>query len=290
MKKLLLIGPKNLSPTTKNLMKEAEKRFKVDYVPVNQIVLRLTEDKAQMFFGKKDLTKYDYCLPRIDSKRVQHGYHVIRFMDMIGMAKPYSAESILIAHNKYMTLETMRKADVPIPDTCLIESPSAAQRVLKKMKYPIVVKLVSSFGGEGVMIFDDAKSAVTAINTMKAMKQQIIIEEFVKNPGEDIRAFVVGREIVTTMKRVAKKGEARANIHLGGKGKHFILTGEMKDVALRAAAASGSDIVAVDMIEGEDGPKVIEINLNPGISGLQKATNVNVAEAIIKFVEEKVNG
>ncbi len=288
-KSLLVTGPMSPGESTKMLLKEAGAIFKkVSYVPVSRILLKLSNKKAEMTNEGKDLSKYDYCLPRIDSKRAQHGYHVIRFMDMIDMKKPYSAETILIAHNKFMTLETLRKADVPIPVTYLIDSIETAKRVLKKMKYPIVVKIVDSFGGLGVMMFDDNESALSAIEMLKSLRQQIIVEEFIKNPGEDIRAFVVNGEIVASMKRVAQRDETRANILLGGKGKYMKLTGDAKDIAIKAAAASGSDIVAVDIIESPDGPKVIEININPGIKGIQKAVNTNVAKTIIDFIAEEV--
>ncbi len=286
--KLLIIGAPKPGKSTQMLISEAEKYFKVKYVPVKEIALKLTSKEIKIVHNRNDLSKFDYCLPRIDSRRAQHGYHVIRCMDIINMKKPYSAETILIAHNKYATLEVLRKADVPIPTTYLVDSPKTAEKILRKMKYPIVIKIVASFGGKGVMFFEDKESALSAIKTLKLFGQQIIIEEYIPNPGEDIRAFVVGGKIIASMKRIAEKGETRANIHMGGKGEHITLTGELKDVALRAAAASGSDIVAIDMIESSNGPKVIEININPGLTGIQKATNINVAKAIIEFIKSEL--
>ncbi len=289
MTKLLIIGALKPGPSTKMLISEGEKAFKkVYYAPVSRILLRISSERAELSHDGNDLTKFDYCLPRIDSRRAQHGYHVVRFMDMIDTKKPYSAQTILIAHNKFMTLEALRKADVPIPDTYLIDSIETAKQVLKKMKYPIVLKIVNSFGGLGVMMFEDDTAALSAIETLKLLMQQIIVEEFIENPGEDIRAFVVNGEIVASMKRVAQRDETRANLLLGAKGKHIALTDDMNDVALRAAAASGSDIIAVDMIESSKGPQVIEININPGLKGIQKAANINVAKAIIDFAAQKV--
>ncbi|MBI5347614.1 MAG: RimK family alpha-L-glutamate ligase [Candidatus Aenigmarchaeota archaeon] len=288
-KSIFITGPVNPGKSTKMLISEAEQVFKtVAYVPVNKILLKLSDKKAEMSYEGKDLSKFDYCLPRIDSKRAQHGYHVIKFMDMIDIKKPYSAETILIAHNKFMTLETLRKADIPIPVTYLIDSIDTAKSVLEKMEYPIVVKIVDSFGGLGVMMFDDKETALSAIDMLKSLRQQLIVEEFIKNPGEDIRAFVVGGKIVASMKRIAQRDETRANILLGAKAKYIKITGEMEDIALKAASASGSDIVAIDMIESPDGPKVMEININPGIKGIQKAVNINMAKIIIDFVAEEV--
>jgi ribosomal protein S6--L-glutamate ligase len=169
----------------------------------------------------------------------------------------------------------------------MVSSVESAKSLLKNMKYPIIVKIVSGFGGVGVMVFEDRDTALSAVQTMKFLKQQIIVEEFIPNPGEDYRAFIVGGEIIAAMKRISQKGDFRANIHIGGKAENIKLDDEMKDVSLQAAAAINSDIIAIDMIEGKDGPKVIEVNINPGIKGIQKATNVDMAKEIISFVRKQ---
>jgi len=288
MPKLLIIGPAKQGISTDMLLKEANEVFsKVDYIPLNEIQLGLS-DKPEILHNGKDLSKYDYVLPRIDSKRAQHGYHVIRFMDMFDMNKPYSAETVTIAHNKFLTLEVLNKANVPIPATYLVNSVESAKKFLKKMDYPLVLKVVGGFGGVGVMVFEDSDTAASAMQTMSSLKQQMIIEEFIENPGEDYRAFVVSGEIVAAMKRVSKKDEFRANIYMGGKGERVKLTDDMNDVALEAAAAMNSDIIAIDLIEGKDGPKVIEANINPGLKGIQKATNINIAKTVISFIETQI--
>lgn len=288
MKKLLIIGAAKPGESTKMLMKEAENKFEVDFVPVNNILLNLDDKKWRLTYDKKDLTDYDYCLPRIDANRAQHGFHVIRTMDMLNVNKPYSAQTVLIAHNKFYTLEQMKKAGVPIPKTYMVSSLKKANEVLKKVKYPIVIKLVDGFGGKGVVLSEDKSSALSVLETMKLMGRQVIIEEFLDSNGEDIRAFIVGGEIVAGMKRKAQKGDFRSNLFSGGKAYNYNIGGETKEVALKAAAASGSDIVAVDMLDTKEGPKVIEININPGIKGIQKVAHTNIAKRIVDFIEKQV--
>ena len=287
MDKLLVIGSANPGLSTNMLLDEAKERFELEYAPVNKILLELNE-KPKITYNGKDLSKFDYCLPRIDSKRAQHGYHVIRFLDMLEMKKPYSAHTVLVAHNKFMSLEVLKKADVPIPKTYLVGSLETAKGILRNMHYPIIIKIVGGFGGAGVMVFEDLDSALSAVQTLKLLKQELIIEEFISNPGEDVRAFVVNGEVVAGIKRIAKKDDMRANLFLGGKAEYFVLSSEMKDVALEAAAAINSDIVAIDLIDSKDGPKVIEVNLNPGLKGIQKATGKNIARTIIDFVADKI--
>jgi len=284
---LLIIGAEKLGPSTTRLIKEAEAVFSnVKYIPVNRIILKLN-GKPKILYEGEDLTKYDYCLPRIDSKRAQHGYHIMRFLDKANMKKPYSSETILIAHNKFMSLDVLRQADVPIPVTYLVSSINSARNVLKKMKYPVIIKIVSGFGGKGVLLLEDLTAALSVIETLKLMRQEIVIEEYVENPGEDKRAYVVGGRVVAAYKRKCKKDEFRSNLMVGGKVEHTTLSEEMQDIAVRAASAISSEIVAVDMLEGEKGPKVMEVNINPGLKGIQPY--VNVAKIIVDYIASQIN-
>ncbi len=285
-KSLLIIGAEKPGVSTKKIIEEAEKIFdKVKFVPVNDIVLRVNK-KFEITYKGEDLTKYDYCLPRIDSKRASHGYHVIKFMDILGMKKPYSAESIIIAHNKFLSLDVLRQAGVPIPETYLVSSIESAEQVLKKMKYPIVVKIASGYGGMGVMFFEDRSAALSAVETMIERKHQVLIEEFLKNPGEDNRAYVVGGRVVAGYKRKCARDELRSNMLVGGTAEYTNLSEEMKDIAIKAAAAVGSDILAVDIIPSDKGPRVVEVNLNSGLKGIQ--SYVNVAKIIVEWIADQV--
>ena len=288
--KLAILGasPAKISYTTKKLLEEAKKEFKsVEIVPVIKVKLKLNKG-ADAIFGKKSLRDFDYILPRIDSKRAQIGYPVVRFLDDMGIKKPYPAETILIAHNKFITLEQFVKNGIPVPETYLTGSRESAMEILDKQKMPILLKLLSGFGGKGVMVMESKEAARSAIDTMKTLEQDILIEKYIPNPGEDIRGIVAGDEIIASFKRIAAPGEKRANIKMGGKGESFKLSEEMQDMTLKCAEAIKSKICAVDMIQGKDGLHVIEVNINPGIGEIEKATNINVAQRIIGFVRDEI--
>ncbi|MBL7206038.1 MAG: RimK family alpha-L-glutamate ligase [Candidatus Aenigmarchaeota archaeon] len=285
MSKLAILGPsKNkIGYSTKRLIEEGKKVFKgCKLVPLIDVQLKIEKGLDVIYDGEK-LAKFDYILPRIDSSRAEIGYPIIRFLDDIDIKKPYPAESILIAHNKFLSLEEFAKKGVPVPKTLLISSKNVAKNILKKQKYPIVIKLLSSFGGQGVVVTKNKETAQNIIETMKTMKQEILIEEFIENPGEDIRGIVAGDDIIASFKRVAKPGESRANVKVGGKAVPFKLTEQMEDIVFRCAEALKSKVCAVDLIDGKKGLYVIEANLNPGIEGMEKATNLNVAGRIIEF-------
>jgi len=285
--KLCVLGPgeQSIGYTTKRLLEEGSKVFKhTDLVPILDVKLKI-DKKIDAVIGKKSLSEYDYILPRIDSKRAEMGYLIMNFVDDMGVKKPYSASTILIAHNKFLTLEKLSMHGLKVPKTFLTGSKQSAKEILRKEKLPVILKLLSGFGGQGVMFMESKEAAESAIETMKSLKQQILLEEYIKTPGEDIRGIVAGDEIIASYKRVAAAGEKKANIHAGGRAALFKLTGDMEEVVLKCGKAISSTIYAVDMLQGNDGPEIIEVNINFGLGGIEKATNINVAQRIIEFVK-----
>lgn len=287
--KLAILGPSEskMGYSTKRLLEEAGKAFKkVDLIPVIDVKLKAGKE-LDAIWGKKSLKDYDYVLTRIDSSRAQIGYPVVRILDQLGLNKPYRADAITIAHNKFITLEKLVEGGVKVPETYLTGSKKSAKEIIDKHKLPIVLKLLSGFGGLGVMFMETREAALSAIETMKTLKQEICVEEFIKNPGEDVRGIVAGDEVIASFKRIAAEGEKRANVKIGGKAVAYTLPEETKELAIKAAKAIGADICAVDMIEG-DKTYVIEVNINPGLKGIEGATQINVAQRIIEHVKKRV--
>jgi ribosomal protein S6--L-glutamate ligase len=288
--RLCVLGPKDseIGYSTKRILEEASKDFKeVKLIPLIDVKLKLSKEIDAIYEGNS-LKKYDYVLPRIDSKRAQVGYPVMRFLDYLGVRKPYPSETIIFAHNKFLTLEQLAKHNIPVPETYLTSSKESANKVIEKLKLPVVIKLLSGFGGEGVLMIDSKDAFKSIVETMKVLKQEILIEKFIESPGEDIRGILAGEEIIASYKRVAPPGEKKANIHLGGKAVCFKLTPEMEELIFRSGKAIKSKLCAVDMIEGKDGLKVIEVNINFGLQGIEKTTDINVARRIIEFVKDEI--
>ncbi|MBN1896361.1 MAG: RimK family alpha-L-glutamate ligase [Candidatus Aenigmarchaeota archaeon] len=287
---LALLGPAPdfVGNSTKRLLEEAKKQIKkVEYVPVKDVVLEVGK-KAQARYGKKTLDSYDYILPRIDSKRAEIGYPIMRFLDECSVKKPYPASTVLVAHNKFLTLMELTKRGVTVPETWITGSKDVANGIVDKQKLPIIMKLLSGFGGEGVMIMETRGAAKATIHTLKTLRQEVLIEEYIPNPGEDIRAIIAGDEVIASFKRIAASGSKKANIHLGGRGVDFKLPPEMKEIVLESAKAINSKICAIDMVESKERTYVIEANINPGLSGIEKATGINVAKRIIDYVKSEM--
>ncbi len=284
--KLLILAPANASKSTQMIIEESKKLFEeVDFFPIQDVILE-TSENVKAYCGEKDLSDYDYVLPRIDSKRANYGYHVVKFFDQINMRKPYSAEAIPIAHNKFSTLFEFRKNGIIVPDTYFTSSKKSAEKLVRKMKFPAMIKLVSSYGGKGVMYIESRQAAMSVVKTLNLLKQDLMLEKFIDNPGEDLRGFLIGDDIIG-MKRIAKNGEKRANVTAGGKAISYTLNDEEKEVVHKCARIINAKICAIDMIKGKDGLFVIEANINPGLQGITKATGVNLAQMIAKFCHEE---
>ena len=282
-------GPKAMGYTTKRLIDEGRKLFKkVDLIPLRDVRL-VVNDGVDALYEKKSLKEWDYALLKIDSKRAGVGYPVVRFLDTVGVSKQYPAETVILAHNKFLTLERLAKHGIPVPKTYMTGSKDSAKNIVGKQKLPMIMKLLSGFGGQGVIFLDSKEAANSVIETMETLKQEILIEEFVPNPGEDIRGIVAGEEVIASYKRVAAKNEKKANIYAGGRAEDFRLTEEMKELVLKSAKFMNIRIGAVDMLQRDDGRLfVTEVNINPGIERIEKVTDLNVAQRIVEYIKTQI--
>lgn len=282
-------GPRVMGYTTKRLLEEAKKVFKqTELIPLIDIKLKVN-DGVDAIYEKKSLSEWDYLLLKIDSKRAGIGYPIVRFLDTMGVAKQYTSEAVILAHNKFLTLQKLAENGLPVPDTYMTGSRDSAKEIISKQKLPMILKLLSGFGGQGVIFIESREAAKTVIETMNTLKQEILIEEYVPNPGEDIRGIVAGEEVIASYKRIAAKGEKKANIYAGGRAESFKLTEEMNEIVLKCAKVMNIKIGAVDMIANSKGRIfVTEVNINPGIAGIEKVTNLNVAQRIVEYIKMQI--
>ncbi|MCK4967416.1 MAG: RimK family alpha-L-glutamate ligase, partial [Candidatus Aenigmarchaeota archaeon] len=212
---------------------------------------------------------------------------IMNAFDSYPILKPYSAATVLVAHDKFITTVALARCGIPTPKTYLLKTKSGTEALIDKVKFPLMVKLMSGSGGIGIMYVDNKEAMRTIIASMNVLNQQILIQEFVENPGEDIRIIVAEDTVIGAYKRVAKKGEKRANIKAGGSAQKYDPTDEMKRIAIKTAKVLHADICAIDLLESKSGPVVIEANINPGIRGMMDATNINIAKRIIDYLDSK---
>lgn len=283
-KKLLIAAPKNLAGTTKLIIDEAKKLFSVHYAPIKDITLTVSGNRTKIEHNSRDLTGVDYFLPKVDAYRAYYGYQIVKAFEFYpNIPKPYSARAIQIAHDKFLTTAILSHNKIPVPKTYLIKTKKGILHLSSKINFPIMIKLMSGSGGMGVMYVENEEAMGSIIESMNILKQEALVQEYIQNPGEDLRVFVAGSEIIGAMKRVAAPGEKRANIKAGGHGVRYVPTKEIAEISFKSAEAIEAKMCAIDIVEGADGPKVIEVNINPGIRGLTEATGTNIAKKIVEY-------
>src|SRR5690606_25891337 len=154
---------------------------------------------------------------------------------------------------------------------------------------PVVIKLLEGTQGIGVILAPEVKVAEAIIETLHSTNQNVLIQHFVsESKGRDIRALVVGDRVVAAMRRTARGDEFRSNVHRGGTVESVELPAEYEEAAVRSAQIMGLKVAGVDMLEGADGPLVMEVNSSPGLQGIESATNLDVAGAIIDHIADRV--
>ena len=287
--KACVVGSKRHSLSTMRIyeaMKDSGRFSSVLFVPTEGIRIGVKKGKFPIFYREIDLASFDAVVPRIGASKAMFGYLITRYLVEAGVYVPMRPNSILIAHDKYLTLEILNRAKVPVPETYLTMSPPTAKRIISELKPPIVMKLLGGSGGKGVMFSDDGENAASLIDTLNVLRQPLFIEKYIQNPGEDIRIIVIGNNAVASMKRIAKKGGKRSNLASGGKGIPYKIDSTLERIAVRSAKAIGSEICGVDVIESPEGPLVIEMNISPGMK-IADITNKNIPRMIADYVADK---
>ncbi len=273
---------------TSEIMKALkEKGSEPVYVRTPEIHLILEEAKVDAIYEKRSLSDLDAVIPRIGRSLTQLGVMLLKHFELMGLPSTLSMNGLLIARNKYLALQALHAAGVKIPESILIASRNRNEEPTEYLSPPLVMKLLSGTQGIGVMRVRDAKEAGPIIDTLSELDQMICLQKFLPNPGEDIRVFVTGAEIVGAMKRKAAPHEWRSNIHIGGHGVAHKPSKAEAETAIKASQAVGVEIAGVDMISVGDEPYVIEVNASPGFRGLLAATGINAAGKVAQYAVAK---
>jgi ribosomal protein S6--L-glutamate ligase len=204
--------------------------------------------KVDAVYERRSLSELDEVVPRIGRSLTQLGVMLLKHFELMMIPSTLSREGLVTARNKYLTLQALHDAGVRIPESILIASRSKSEEPTDNLSPPLVIKLLSGTQGIGVMRVRDTKEAGPIIDTLSELDQMICLQKFLPNPGEDIRIFLVGGEVVAAMKRKAAPNEWRSNIHIGGHGIAHKPSEEETETAVKATQAVGVEIAGVDLI------------------------------------------
>ena len=243
--------------------------------------------EPSVYYGasRRKVAGFDVVVPRIGSSITDYGLAVVNQFDMLGVPVINMAYAIARSRDKLRSLQFLTRHDIDIPKTVMARGPSHLRTALEVVGGPpVVLKLVKGTQGIGVMLAESEAALESILHTLWHLGHDILVQEFiVESRGRDIRALVVGDRVVAAMKRTARVGDFRSNLHRGGSGRAFRLPQAYERAALESARIMGLHVAGVDMLESRTGPKVIEINSSPGFEGLERATGVDVARAVVEY-------
>ena len=287
MKIGILSKNKDFWATTQIIQAVKQKGSEPIYLHTPRIHLTLEGSKSDAIYENRSLSNLSVAIPRIGRSLTQLGLILLKHFELMHIPTTLSTNGLLTARNKYLALQALHAAGIRIPESVLVASRDRSEDLMEYLPPPIVLKLLTGTQGIGVMRVRDVKEAGPIIDTLSELDQMICLQKYMPNPGEDIRVFIVGGEVVAAMKRRAAAHEWRSNIHIGGQGIEYKLNTDEKESSIRAAEAVGVEVAGVDLISVENKPYVIEVNASPGFRGLLNATGVNAAEKIVEYAFSK---
>lgn len=268
---------------------KAANRQRVRLVPVNpwQTRLELKNGEFSVSHPEVKINKLDSSIHGGNRYCFQYVLFLLSHMENMNIPLTAGSHAVWKTRNKFATMQELSKARIPVPNTYLTYSHDLALKGMDRDKKPVVLKLLESSSGKGIMKANDFNEVEGYIGTLKALDQMIFMQEYIENSG-DIRAFIVGSEIVASMKRKGKKGMWKSNISRGGYARKIRLDSELEEMALKTAEVLETKICGVDIIESRDGYKILEANITPGFKGLVKYTGVNPAPKVIRLARDIV--
>ncbi len=286
---ILTREPNNYS--TRRLVQAAEAAdHVVELIDTKRCYLNIKSHAPEVHYDGKPLPMFDAVIPRVGASLTFYGMAVVRQFEAMGTYCLNGAESIGASRDKLAAHQILARHRISMPTTAFANSPKDTESLIDLAGgAPIVLKLLQSTQGKGVVLAETKKAASAVVSAFQGLDANFIAQEFVKEAaGSDLRCFVVGRRVVASMIRSSADGDFRSNLHAGGVAKKVRITKQERVMAQDAARALGLRVAGVDIIRSENGPKVLEVNSSPGLEGIEKTTGKNVAEIIIEHIEANV--
>ncbi len=276
--------------STRRLKEAGEARgHKVEIIDHMKCMLVIEKKNPMVWYNGRKLDYFDAIIPRIGASVTFYGAAVVRQFEMMKVFTAVESQALIRSRDKLRSLQILSRAGLGLPKTLFMDYSRDTEGVIEAVGgAPVVIKLLEGTQGLGVVLAENQKAAQSVIEAFHGVKARIIVQEFIKEAnGADIRAFVVNGEVVGAMRRQARDGEFRSNLHRGGQATVVKLNRHEKHAAVTAARKMGLDVAGVDMLPSHRGPLIIEVNSSPGLEGIEKATKVDVAGRIFEFLEAK---
>ncbi len=278
--------------STRRLREAAHQRgHKVKVLDTLKFAIDLQQGEPDLYFRRKQLSDYDAVLPRIGASITNFGTALVRQFEQMEIFCANSSAGISNSRDKLRSLQVLSRHHVGIPQTTFVTDKKDVLPAIQRVGgAPVIIKLLEGTQGIGVLLAETDKSAEAIVELLQSQKQNVLIQKFIaESKGRDIRAFVVGDQVVAAMRRVAQGQEFRSNVHRGGFAEPVVLDETYCETAVRTTQILGLRVAGVDMLEGNDGPQVMEVNSSPGLEGIERCTQLDIAGSIIDYIAAQVD-
>lgn len=256
-----------------------------------RFAIDLSAKSPDMQYRGKPVPEFDAVVPRIGASITFFGLAVVRQFEQMDVYTPNTSNAIANSRDKLRSNQLLARHDVGLPATAFVRNRADILPAIERVGgAPVVIKLLEGTQGIGVILAPDVKVAEAVIETLQSTSHNVLVQRFIaESKGRDVRAFVIGDQVVASMRRVAQGDEFRSNVHRGGAAEAIELPEEYRRVAVQAAQIMGLRVAGVDMLESDDGPLVMEVNSSPGLEGIEGATGLDIAGAIIDYTVSQVS-
>ncbi|MEB8386098.1 30S ribosomal protein S6--L-glutamate ligase [Rhodobacteraceae bacterium KMM 6894] len=277
--------------STRRLVEEGEKRgHTVEVIDTTRCYMAINAMAPEVHYDGKRLPRFDAVIPRIGASITPYGAAILRQFETIGTFCVNGSTGITASRDKLHAHQIMARSKIGMPNTAFAASPRDTGNIIALVgTAPLIVKLLESTQGKGVVLAETKKAAESVIDAFRGLKANFLVQDFVKeSAGEDIRCLVIGGKVVASMKRTGAEGDFRSNLHRGGSAKAVKITKTERDTALRAAKAFDLNMAGVDLLRADAGPKVLEVNSSPGFEGIEGSTGKNIVGMLYDMIETRV--
>ncbi|CAA6804984.1 MAG: Ribosomal protein S6 glutaminyl transferase [uncultured Sulfurovum sp.] len=277
--------------STKRLFEAGQARgWEIRVIDYLKCSIEIMKGELQVNYLGEKLPVPDAIIPRIGASRTFYGTAMVRHFEMMDVFTITGSLAIKRSRDKLRSLQIFSKHDIDMPKTIFASNKSSAKDIIELSGgAPLVLKILEGTQGVGVVLVDSDKAAKSVLDAFYGMDVNLLVQEFIEEAGgADIRVLVIDGKVVGAMKRQGAEGDFRSNLHQGGSATVHKLTRKEKSTALAAAKAMGLGVCGVDMIPSSRGPLVMEVNSSPGLEGIEKSTNLDIAGSIMDYIEKNV--
>ena len=284
----MIITPNPSDPEVQLLRNEFNKRgYKVQYFIPSTIKVKVNISKFEdQFINLEPRRILVRGFGANVTQKIFFRLDILRVIEEYGIRLINSRDSLEIASDKFLTSVFLEKHNIPTPKTIICEDPHDALQMYEELGGDVIIKPLFGSKGIGISRLNDRGFAENVILTLGQLNEVFYLQEFIEHYNRDIRIFVIGNEAIAGMYRVSDNW--KTNVYAGAEVKPLELTSELKELAVKSAQVTKTEIAGVDILESEEGYYVIEVNSIPGFTALQKVIDINIPEKIISYFLDNV--